>query len=74
VTVTDIAPLPGAGDTEPTNEFVVAGSLRVNDYLYLIPFPAVGANYATLTGVLTCATATRSSSCAGPTTSSPAAT
>ncbi len=53
VTVTDIAPAPGPGDNAPTNEFVVDGSLRVNDYLYLIsPFPAVGQNYASLTGIL----------------------
>jgi hypothetical protein len=53
VRVTDIAPAPGAGDAAPTNEFVVEGSLRVNDLLYLVsPFPTVGVVYATLTGVL----------------------
>jgi len=51
--VTDIAPAPGAGDTAPTNEFVVDGSLRVNDALYLIaPFPTAGTVYGSLTGVL----------------------
>ncbi|HEY3353545.1 MAG TPA: lamin tail domain-containing protein, partial [Polyangia bacterium] len=53
VTVTSITPALGSGDTAPNNEFVVEGSLRVNDYLYLVdPFPGVGTNYATLTGVL----------------------
>jgi cysteine-rich repeat protein len=52
-TVTDIAPPPGAGDTPPTNEFVVDGALRVNDFLYLItPFPVVGQGYTSLTGIL----------------------
>src|SRR5262249_8079004 len=41
------------GDTPPTNEFVVDNAVRVNDYLYLItPFPLVGTNYASLTGIL----------------------
>jgi len=53
VDVTSITPTPGTGDIAPTNEFEVDGSLRVNDYLYLIsPFPAVNDNYASLTGVL----------------------
>src|SRR5262249_32623554 len=53
VTVTDIAPPPGTGDTPPTYEFVVDNAVRVNDYLYLItPFPLVGTNYASLTGIL----------------------
>jgi cysteine-rich repeat protein len=53
VSVTDIAPALGAGDTAPSNEFVVGGSLRVNDYLYLItPFPVVGQNFASLSGIL----------------------
>ncbi len=51
--VSDIAPAPGTGDTAPTNEFVVDGSLRVNDLFYLVtPFPTVGAQYNSLTGVL----------------------
>ncbi|MFT3766682.1 MAG: DUF4215 domain-containing protein [Minicystis sp.] len=53
VSVTDINPTPGAGDTTPTNEFVVSGGLRVNDFLYLItPFPALGQNYGSLSGIL----------------------
>jgi large repetitive protein len=52
-TVTDIAPAPGAGDTPPTNEFVVDGSLRVNDFIYLItPFPTVAQVYTSLAGIL----------------------
>lgn len=52
-TVTDIAPAPGPGDTAPTYEFVVNGSLRVNDLLYRIaPFPAVNDDFATLRGIL----------------------
>ncbi len=51
--VTDIAPPLGMGDTAPTNEFVVDGALRVNDFLYLItPFPVLGQEYASLTGIL----------------------
>jgi cysteine-rich repeat protein len=53
VDVTSITPPAGPSDVAPTNEFVVEGSLRVNDYLYLItPFPSVGTNYASLSGVL----------------------
>jgi len=52
-TVTDVAPTPGAGDTAPTNEFVVDGALRVNDFLYLIqPFPVAGQGFVSLTGIL----------------------
>jgi cysteine-rich repeat protein len=52
-TVDDIAPAPGAGDTPPTNEFEVDSTIRVDDYLFLVsPFPMVGDNYATITGVL----------------------
>lgn len=53
VSVIDAAPDAGAGDRAPINEFVVTGGLRVNDYLYLVtPFPSVGANYTSITGVL----------------------
>ena len=53
VNVTDIAPALGAGDTAPSNEFVVAGMLRVNDFLYLInPFPVLGQNYGSLSGIM----------------------
>ena len=51
--VTSITPTASASDTAPINEFVVGGSLRVNDFLYLInPFPVVGQNYGSLSGVL----------------------
>ena len=51
--VTDLAPPPGQADTAPTNEFVINGSLRVNDYLYLVvPFPTLNQTYLSLTGVL----------------------
>ncbi len=56
VTVTNIAPPLGAGDVAPINEFVVddgSGGVRVNDIIYLTaPFPAVGDDFASLTGVL----------------------
>ena len=53
VTVTDVNPAPGTGDATPTNEFVVDGSLRVNDLLYLVtPFPVMGEKFTTLTGIL----------------------
>ena len=46
VSVTDIAPPLGAGDAAPSNEFVVNGSLRVNDAIYLTtPFPTVGQQF-----------------------------
>lgn len=51
--VTSNNPAPGPGDAAPTNEFVVEGTLRVNDLLFLTtPLPAVGTTYATITGVL----------------------
>ncbi len=53
VDVTSITPTAGPSDTAPTNEFVIESSLRVNDYLYLItPFPQIGTNYASLSGIL----------------------
>jgi cysteine-rich repeat protein len=53
VMVTSINPAPGPGDMAPTNEFVVAGSLRVNDFFYLVsPFPGLGDSYTALTGIL----------------------
>ncbi|MBL9027890.1 MAG: DUF4215 domain-containing protein [Myxococcales bacterium] len=53
VQVTSNNPPPGPGDAAPTNEFVVEGTLRVNDLLFLTtPLPAVGASYTTITGVL----------------------
>ncbi len=51
--VTDVAPAPGPGDAAPTQEFEVAGGLRVNDLLFLLdPFPSVGQNYPQLSGVV----------------------
>lgn len=53
VTVTELNPAAGPGDTDPTNAFVVDGELRVNDYLHLAdPFPSVGSEYTSITGVL----------------------
>lgn len=53
VTVTSIDPPVGMGDSTPNNEFVVAGSLRVNDYMYrVMPSPRVGTTYGFVRGVL----------------------
>ncbi len=53
VDVTAVAPPAGAGDREPTNEFVVTGELRVNDLFFLrAPAPAVGEHFDRLCGVL----------------------
>ncbi len=53
VSVTDVAPTPGPGDTSPTFEFAVTGGLRVNDLFYRLPeMPVVGQNFASLTGIL----------------------
>jgi hypothetical protein len=53
VTVTELQPAAGPGDADPTDEFVVDGSLRVNDYFYLAePFPSVGENFGLISGVL----------------------
>ena len=53
VDVTDANPMPGAGDRDPINEFVVTGELRVNDLMYLrTPLPAVGEHFNSLCGVL----------------------
>ncbi len=50
--VTALNPAPGGGDTAPTNEFVLDGKLKVNDFFYLTaPFPAVGQKY-NVTGIL----------------------
>ncbi len=54
VTVTDVAPTPGPGDQAPTNEFAVDAGLRVDDLFYLTtPFPVVGENFGSISGVLT---------------------
>ncbi|MFN7134637.1 MAG: thrombospondin type 3 repeat-containing protein, partial [Myxococcales bacterium] len=53
VTVSNPSPAPGSGDPAPTNEFEVAGALRVNDFLFLItPAPRAGEAFTSLTGVL----------------------
>lgn len=53
VEVTSVAPAPGPGDVTPTNEFVVAGTLRVDDWIHLVsPLPQVGTVYASIRGVL----------------------
>jgi cysteine-rich repeat protein len=51
-TVTDVMPAAGAGDKDPTNEFV-AGGIRVDDLFYLAtPFPVVDDNFKSIAGVL----------------------
>jgi cysteine-rich repeat protein len=53
VTVTQLEPAPAGGETAPTWEFVVDGALRVNDFLYRTsPFPVVGEQLSSITGVL----------------------
>ena len=50
--VTELDPPARAGDTDPTNEFVLEGSLRVNDFFVAPdPQPFVG-DVVTVTGVL----------------------
>jgi len=61
VKVTATNPAIGPGDGQdpntmqmvPTNEFVVDGNLRINDFLYLIdPAPAQNTQFSSITGVL----------------------
>lgn len=53
VTALDVTPAAGPGDSAPINEFVVTGGLRVNDFVHLLnPFPLVGDEFASITGVL----------------------
>jgi len=55
VSVTSLSPPAGPGDMAPTNEFVVTGDLRVDDYLTFtnpLPLPAVGDSYRRVVGVL----------------------
>jgi large repetitive protein len=41
-TVTELNPPAGPGDDDPTNEYVLDGALRINDFMYLTePFPEV---------------------------------
>ena len=50
--VTELNPPAGAGDNDPTNEYVLDYSLRVNDYFFLTePFPEIG-QLMTVMGVL----------------------
>ena len=50
--VSDIAPAPSASDTAPSNEYVLDGKLRVNDFFYKTsPFPYVG-DHLKVTGIL----------------------
>ncbi len=50
--VTALNPPAGAGDTDPTNEYVLDSMLRVNDFMYLTtPFPQLG-DRLDVTGVL----------------------
>lgn len=52
VEVTDVAPVPGAGDSGE-NEFEVSGGIRVDDVNYRIePAPVVGEKFASLQGPL----------------------
>ncbi len=50
--VTALNPPAGPGDADPTQEFVLDGALKVNDYMYLTtPFPMLDDTYS-VTGVL----------------------
>jgi hypothetical protein len=50
--VSDIAPPPGAADSEPTGEFEIVGGLRVDDLFYAPnPFPSLGQTFPELLGV-----------------------
>ncbi|MBM4380656.1 MAG: lamin tail domain-containing protein, partial [Deltaproteobacteria bacterium] len=56
-TVADLQPAAGPGDTSPSNEFTVSATsggpqLRVNDFFYRVPSPAVGDTFSLLRGVL----------------------
>jgi len=56
VEVLELNPAAGPGDSDPTNEFVVTGGLRVDDYLTQhsaqLALPAVGERFARIVGVL----------------------
>ena len=53
VEVIEQNPLAGPGDRDPTREFVIAGGLRVNDFLTsLTPLPDVGETWEEIVGVL----------------------
>ena len=50
--VTEVNPPAGPGDTDPTNEFVVTGGLRVDDYIYSFTLPSQGDQFSSITGVM----------------------
>ena len=55
VTVTNPAPAPAGGDPLPTNEFLVTGSLLIDDFgANALPYtlPALDDSFASVTGVL----------------------
>ena len=52
VSVEAIQPPAGPGDMDPTNEFVVTGNLRVDDFFFSYVLPMVGQQYTSITGVL----------------------
>ena len=52
VSVESVNPPAGPGDMDPTNEFVVTGGLRVDDYLHMFTLPMIGDQFTAVTGVL----------------------
>ena len=53
VEVLEQNPMPGPGDRDPNNEFVINGGLRVNDFLTdLTPLPEIGETWNLIVGVL----------------------
>ena len=52
LSVEAVNPPAGPGDADPTNEFVVTGNLRVDDFFFTFVLPMVGQQYSSITGVL----------------------
>lgn len=52
VTVQEVNPMAGPGDSDPNSEFVVDGGLRVDDYIHQYELPMVGDSFTSITGVL----------------------
>jgi hypothetical protein len=53
VEVTDNAPAPGPGDSNPTGEFVVEGNLRIDNFVFpAMAVPSEGTTFQSITGVL----------------------
>ncbi len=52
VSVEAINPVAGPGDMDPTNEFVVTGNLKVDDFFFSYILPMVGQQYTSITGVM----------------------